>query len=64
MNMKNTKELMQFLSNDIRERIIKNADPEILREDFHSLSEFLYHAFVFDQSPEGSQFWTQIANGS
>lgn len=61
--MKTAREWFQCLRPDLRDRAIKNTITDgngLLGKKYVSFSETLGDAFMWDESPEGYEFWSKI----
>jgi hypothetical protein len=55
--------LEQIKDPEVRERALRNADNEALkRDDYTSTKNALFGAFIWDDSPEGFDYWNNIYN--
>jgi len=61
--MKTTKEWIDELPEDIRERAYKYTEEYWLKKNSTTLSACLSGAFIWDGTPEKHYFWLLVSNG-
>lgn len=58
--MKKTKEWLSELPTEVSEKAIANTPANVLDSEADSLKTALFHAFQWDNSPEGFEYWDKI----
>jgi hypothetical protein len=61
--MKTTKEWIDTLPQDIKERAYNHTENDRLENLEPSLSEAIFGAFVWSEKPEGHKFWYLVSRG-